>query len=102
MLRAAERGRIAGDPWKMRNVLIAVLALMQPVCGFSQTSISVPTAQRQPESPMPQQVPGQTVPGTPNAPQSSNLRASAAAPTPLSLEEAEALALKNNPQISVA
>src|SRR5580700_7955773 len=86
----------------MRNVLIAVLALMQPVCGFSQTSISVPTEQSQPATPMPQQVRGQTVPGTPNAPQSSNLRASAAAPTPLSLKQAEALALKNNPQISVA
>jgi outer membrane protein len=86
----------------MRNVLIAVLALMQPVCGFSQTSTSVQTAQSLPAAPMPQQVPDQPVPGASNAPQSSNLQVSAATPTPLSLKDAEALALKNNPQISVA
>jgi outer membrane protein len=86
----------------MRNILIAVLALMQPVCGFSQNSISTQTAQSLPAAPVPQQVPGQTVPGAPNAPQLSDLQANAATPTPLSLKEAEALALKNNPQISMA
>jgi outer membrane protein len=38
----------------------------------------------------------------PNGPQSSNPQANAATPTSLSLKEAEALAVKNNPQISVA
>jgi outer membrane protein len=86
----------------MRNVLIAVLTLL-PVCGFSQTPISVQTAEGLPAAPAPQQLSGQTMPGAaPNAPQSSDPQANAATPTPLSLKEAEALALKNNPQISVA
>ena len=46
--------------------------------------------------------PARRHPVAPNGPQSSNPQANAATPTLLSLKEAEALALKNNPQISVA
>ena len=56
----------------MRNVLIAVLALLQPVCGLAQVSINVQTAQSLPSAPMPQHVPDQTAPGmTANGPQLS-------------------------------
>ena len=86
----------------MRNVLIAVLALMQPVCGFAQATMNAQTAQSLPAAPMPQQV-DPSAPGmAPSGPQSANPQATPAAPTSLSLKEAEALALKNNPQISVA
>ena len=87
----------------MRNVLIAVLALMQPVCGFSQTSISVPTAAESACSPdASSKFPARRCPAPRMRPNRQILRANAAAPTPLSLKQAEALALKNNPQISVA
>ncbi|HEX3354209.1 MAG TPA: TolC family protein [Terriglobales bacterium] len=88
----------------MRNVLIAVTVLLLPVCGFGQASMNVPTAQSLPAAPAPQQIPGQTAPGmAPNGPAPANPQAnSAAAATSLSLKQAEALAIKNNPQISVA
>ena len=86
----------------MRNVLIAVFVLL-PVCSLAQASIDVQTAQSLPAAPMPQQVSGQVSPAmAPSGPQSSDPQANPATPTSLSLKEAEALALKNNPQISVA
>ena len=87
----------------MRNVLIVVLALMQPVSGFAQALTNLQTAQSLPAAPMPHQVPDQRPPATaPNEPPSSNAQGNAATSTSLSVKEAEALALKNNPQISVA
>src|SRR5690348_10958862 len=88
---------------KMRNVLIAVTVLLLPVCGFTQASMNVPTAQSLPAAPAPQQIPGQTAPGmAPNGPAPANPQANSTAPMTLSLKQAEALAIKNNPQISVA
>jgi outer membrane protein len=87
----------------MRNVLIAVLAFLQPVCGFAQASTNVQTAPNWPAAPVPQQVSDQTAPGLgPNGAQPSDPQANPAAPTSLSLKQAEAEAVKNNPQISVA
>jgi outer membrane protein len=66
------------------------------------------TAQSLPAAPVPQQIPEQTPPVVPpNGPQSSRPQPSPpqtnpATPTSLSLKDAEALAVKNNPQISVA
>ena len=88
---------------KMRNVLIAVTVLLLPVCGFTQASMNVPTAQSLPAAPAPQQIPAQTTPGmAPNGPAPANTQANSTAPVTLSLKQAEALAIKNNPQISVA
>ena len=92
----------------MKHVLIAVLALLQPVCSLAQTSMDPQTAQSLPAAPVPQQIPEQTPPVVPpNGPQSSRPQpsppqANPATPTSLSLKDAEALAVKNNPQISVA
>ena len=85
----------------MRNRLLVCSILLLSLCSLPQASFSLQT-ETLPVAPMPQQVPGQTGPSAPNAPQSSSPQANAATPTLLSLKEAEALALKNNPQISVA
>jgi outer membrane protein len=93
----------AGEFSKMKHALIVVLIMLQPVCGFTQVSRNAQSAQSLPAAPVPQQVPGQaTPPMAPSGPQSSNPQANPTTPTPLSLKEAEGLALKNNPQISVA
>jgi outer membrane protein len=86
----------------MRNSLLVCSILLLSLCSHAQVSFSLPT-ESLPAAPVPQQVPGQMAPGVaPNGPQSSNPQANPATPTSLSLKEAEALALKNNPQISVA
>ncbi len=60
-------------------------------------------AQSLPAAPMPQSPADQPAPGlVPDGPQTSESQANPATATPLSLKQAEALALKNNPQISVA
>jgi outer membrane protein len=86
----------------MRNSLLVCSILLLSLCSHAQVSFSLPT-ESLPAAPLPQQVPVQMAPGVPpNGPQSSNPQANPATPTSLSLKEAEALALKNNPQISVA
>lgn len=87
----------------MRNVLLAVLLSLAPACGFAQDSITVQTTQNLPAAPAPQQVANPPAPAlAPNGPQISAPQANAAGGTSLSLKQAEALAVKNNPQISVA
>jgi outer membrane protein len=87
----------------MKSVLVAFLVLLQPVCGHAQASINLPTALSLPSAPMPQLAAKQTAPSAPPAgQQSSDSQINPVAPVSLSLKKAEALALKNNPQISVA
>lgn len=87
----------------MRNVLIAVIVLLLPVWGFAQASMNVQTGQSLPAAPAPQQIPDQTAPGmAPNGPPPADPQTNSAATMTLSLKQAEALAIKNNPQISVA
>jgi outer membrane protein len=91
----------------MKLLLIAV-ALSQPVWLFAQTSLNMQvanpqTAQSLPAAPMPQPPADQEAPGlVPDVPQASDPQANPATATSLSLKQAEVLALKNNPQISVA
>jgi outer membrane protein len=86
----------------MRNSLLVRTILFLSLCSHAQASFGVQMAGL-PAAPMPQQVSGQVSPGmAPSGSQSSNSQANPAAPVSLSLKEAEALALKNNPQISVA
>jgi outer membrane protein len=86
----------------MRNSLLVCSILLLSLCSHAQVSFSLPT-ESLPAAPVPQQVPRQMAPGVAsNGPQSSNPQANPVTPTSLSLKEAEALALKNNPQISVA
>ena len=78
-----------------------LLFLAMPLFSFAQMSINVQTAASLPPAPMPQSSPTQTSSGPtanalqPPAPQTPGT------PMSLTLKEAEALAMKNNPQISV-
>jgi len=97
----------------MRRVLVAVLILLPPVRGYAQASINLQTPQSLPSAPLPQSLQSQSTPRLdsrldPKVPPSGQ-EPTAASTQParqtslsLSLKEAEALALQNNPQISVA
>ena len=93
---------------KMKPLFIVAAAAcmaLVPCSGYPQ-SLQVyqpPTVQSLPSAPLPQAVPNQTAPATaPNQHRSSDSQADPGSPMTLSLKQAEALALKNNPQISVA
>jgi|CZKY01.1.fsa_nt_gi outer membrane protein len=89
---------------KMKSLFIVCAALV-PCAGYPQNSQvdRAQTVQSLPSAPVPQAVPNQTAPGmAPNGQPSSDSPANPAIQMSLSLKQAEALALKNNPQISVA
>ncbi len=84
-----------------RTYTISIVLLSALTCsGFAQVSASGKTAQSLPAAPVPQSaVPQGASPRNvrpPSAPQTLG------APMPLTLKQAEGLAIKNNPQISVA
>ncbi|MBZ5664350.1 MAG: TolC family protein [Acidobacteriia bacterium] len=86
-------------------VCIAVCVALVPCAGYAQNLQGDPpqTPPGLPSAPAPQPVPSQTAPTVlPNGQQSSNAPAAPGTQMSLSLKQAEALALKNNPQISVA
>jgi outer membrane protein len=83
----------------MRRALIAVLFLL-PVWGNAQESVELKSAQSLPSAPQPQAT-NQTTSGEPASGQDLSA-ANSGHRVALSLKQAEALALKNNPQISVA
>ena len=91
---------------KMKSFVIVgtmLLLVLAPLAAYSQQVDSPPTAQSLPSAPTPQPVPYQTITDVvPNGQAASNSAANPGAQTPLSLKQAEALALKNNPQVSVA
>jgi outer membrane protein len=81
---------------------IAVCMALVPCPGFAQDS-EVASTQILPSAPAPQPVPNQAAPGTlPDGLHAANSLANLGTQMSLSLKQAEALALKNNPQISVA
>ena len=84
----------------MRRALVAVLFLL-PVWGNAQATVELKAAQSLPSAPQPQAATTQTTLGGPARGQDSSA-ANSGQRVALSLKEAEALALKNNPQISVA
>ena len=89
-------------PATWRTALIAVLFFL-PVYSHAQAPISLKAAQSLPSVPLPQVIPNQIAPSGPASVQDlSATQASPASSVSLSLKQAEALALKNNPQISVA
>src|ERR1700686_814445 len=89
---------------KMKSLFIVCIALV-PCPGYPQNSR---VDQRQPvqslpSAPMPQPVPNHPASSiAPNGHRSSESQVNPGTQMFLSLKEAEALALKNNPQISVA
>jgi outer membrane protein len=84
----------------MRRVLLAVLFLL-PVWCNAQVSVELTAVQSLPSAPQPQAATNQTTAGAPASGQDLSA-ASSGRRVALSLKQAEALALKNNPQISVA
>jgi outer membrane protein len=86
----------------MRRALVAVLFLLQCVVSHAQIPIHLNTAQSLPSAPMPQSIQDQTSPRVPVTGQEPSPQTIPAAPMTLSLKQAEALAVQNNPQISVA
>lgn len=85
----------------MRSVLLAVMCML-PVCGYGQAHVNAEVERNLPSAPLPQGVPYQAAPSeAPSAQQPSPNQASPGQPMPLSLKQAEAIAVKNNPQISV-
>jgi len=88
---------------KMKTLCIACIALV-PYAGYTQNSQIAPQliVQSLPSAPVPQPIPNQSAPMAANGHPSSDSPANPGIPLSLSLKQAEALALKNNPQISVA
>ena len=86
----------------MRSGSLVVLSILF-LCLGSHAQASSDITQNLPSAPAPQAVPNQTAPNTtPSGQSSSTSQANSGTPVPLSLKQAEALALKNNPQVSVA
>src|SRR5579872_2973788 len=88
----------AGDIGKMKRIFVAVSFLLLPVFGYAQASSSLQISQTLPPAPVPQFPVSQTV--APSA--TAILQSNPGVPITLSLKQAEALAVQNNPQISVA
>lgn len=89
---------------KMKSLFILYITLV-PYAGYPQSAqVDQPqTVQNLPSAPAPQTVPNQTAPDrAANGQPSSDSQANPGTQMSLSLKQAEALALKNNPQISVA
>src|SRR5580693_3717096 len=78
-----------------------LLLLTFPMFVFAQTSANVQTGQGLPRAPVPQTPPAQNMPNPPANPQLSSVPQTTGTPGSLTLKQAEELAIKNNPQISV-
>jgi outer membrane protein len=86
----------------MRIVLAAVLFVL-PVCSHAQAPINLKAAESLPSAPLPQPTRNQASPSrTATGQDSSGAQGGPGTRMSLSLKEAEALAVKNNPQVSVA
>ena len=87
----------------MRNLLQICLVLVLPGCTFAQGGLSAAAPSSLPSAPAPQ-TQSQSAGGgaTPMGQQAAVPQNPAGTPITLSLKDAQALALKNNPQISVA
>jgi outer membrane protein len=82
----------------MKRILPVCLALVMPVCALAQAGAGSENSSTLPSAPMPQQA---TIPTGSTAPMAAPQNNPGAVAV-LSLKDAQALALRNNPQISVA
>jgi outer membrane protein len=86
----------------MRNTPIVFSMLLYTMLAYAQVTDNI-TTQNLPSAPLPQAATNQNTPALPAAAsQDANAPANPGNPLSLSVKEAEALALKNNPLISVA
>jgi outer membrane protein len=86
----------------MNNVLVAVLVSALSLSSHAQAPVHPDPGQSLPSAPVPQATSGQTPAALPSTPQPFDPPPPVEGQTSLSLKQAEALALKNNPQISLA
>jgi outer membrane protein len=87
----------------MRTKLIAAVFLLSAICGTAQTQTDAKQSAELPSAPVPHRVDIQAATGALSmGTDVSTAPVTPGAPVSLSLKEAEALALKNNPEISVA
>ncbi len=87
----------------MNKVRSIWLFLALPVCAFAQVTLTSSSASNLPSAPVPQaSAQPDRPPAIQTGPQTTAAQNAPGAPSTLSLKDAEALALKNNPQISVA
>jgi len=82
-------------------LLFLALLLALPLVSSAQLSANMQTGQSLPPAPTPQTSPTQNMPNPPASAQSSPVPQMPGAPASLSLKQAEEIAIKNNPQISV-
>jgi outer membrane protein len=83
-------------------ILPGVVVLALSACALAQTTVTARNINSLPSAPMPQTAPNQSgaMPGQSQATPTPQIAPAGA--TPLTLKDAETLAIKNNPQISVA
>jgi outer membrane protein len=86
----------------MKNVFLICLVLVIPACSLAQEPSSSEAQSSLPSAPAPQQAQPHPASVRVAGPQASAPQTAAAPSTSLSLSDAQALALKNNPQISFA
>ena len=88
---------------KVQPIYAMVAVLLWSAFGLAQAAGTTPEAQKLPPAPAPQAAPTQNA-SNPQAtvPPNSAPQAGAGTAAPLTLKQAEALAVKNNPQVSVA
>src|ERR1035438_10752601 len=87
----------------MNSLRSVCLFLALPACAFAQVTLASSGASNLPSAPVPQTQSQSTgASATPMGQQATVPQNPPGTPTALSLKDAQALALKNNPQISVA
>ena len=92
---------------RAKIILAGIVVLAWSACALAQATVTAENIDALPSAPTPQTGKNQTVQGqsqpTSTPPQAtSNPQLAPTGGTPLTLKDAEALAIKNNPQISVA
>ena len=85
-------------------ILPGIAFLVFSACASAQITVTANNIDSLPSAPLPQTAPNHSgnIPGQPQATPSPTPQIAPPAGTPLTLKDAEALAIKNNPQISVA
>jgi len=87
---------------KRAQIILPGIVVLAFACALAQTTVTAKNIDSLPAAPMPQTAPNQsgTAPRQPQATPTPPIAPAGA--TPLTRKDAEALAIKNNPQISVA
>ena len=96
------RPREISERMKKIFVAVSIFLFLSALCGYAQVSENLQTPQTLPSAPIPQPSASQTTPGAPSNPMSGLQQPAPGVLISLTLKQAEALAVQNNPQVSVA